>query len=168
MEDLYKILNVEKNASAEEIKKAYRNLAFKFHPDRNPGDKFAEEKFKKINEAYSVLGDETKRRQYDQYNMNGFSENFQQNSGFYQGDPFADFFNNRNYQYTYTYSSKNSESKKSFSVIGFFLSIVQILFCFLGFTTVGRWSFLLGILFFIGLVNGIKSAAGNLKWILAE
>ena len=111
MEDLYKILNVEKNASAEEIKKAYRNLAFKFHPDRNPGDKSAEENFKKINEAYSVLGDEIKRRQYDQYNMNGFSENFQQNGGFYQGDPFADFFNNRNYQYTYTYSSKNSESK---------------------------------------------------------
>ena len=47
MEDLYKILNVEKNASAEEIKKAYRNLAFKFHPDRNPGDKSAEENFKK-------------------------------------------------------------------------------------------------------------------------
>lgn len=120
MEDLYKILNVEKNASAEEIKKAYRNLAFKFHPDRNPGDKSAEENFKKINEAYSVLGDEIKRRQYDQYNMNGFSENFQQNGGFYQGDPFADFFNNRNYQYTYTYSSKNSESKKGFSLIGFF------------------------------------------------
>ena len=141
MEDLYKILNVEKNASAEEIKKAYRNLAFKFHPDRNPGDKSAEENFKKISEAYSVLGDEIKRRQYDQYNMNGFS---------------------------YTYSSKNSESKKGFSLIGLFLSIIQILFCFLGFTTIGRWSFLLGILFFIGLVNGIKSAAGNLKWILAE
>ena len=84
MEDLYKVLNVEKNASAEEIKKSYRNLAFKFHPDRNPGDKSAEENFKKINEAYSVLGDEIKRRQYDQYNMNGFSENFQQNGGFYQ------------------------------------------------------------------------------------
>lgn len=114
MEDLYKILNVEKNASAEEIKKAYRNLAFKFHPDRNPGDKSAEENFKKINEAYSVLGDEIKRRQYDQYNMNGFSENFQQNGGFYQGDPFADFFNNRNYQYTYTYSSKIQRAKKAF------------------------------------------------------
>lgn len=168
MEDLYRILNVEKNASADEIKKAYRNLAFKFHPDRNPGDKSAEESFKKINEAYSVLGDETKRRQYDQYSAGGFSETFQQDSGFYQSDPFADFFNNRNYQYTYTYSSKDSEDKKDYSVIGFFLSIIQIFFCFLGFTTVGRFSFLLGILFFIGLANGIKSAAGNLKLLLAK
>ena len=67
MDDLYKELGVDKNASSDEIKKAYRNLAFKYHPDRNEGNKAAEDKFKKINEAYSVLGDEAKRRQYDLY-----------------------------------------------------------------------------------------------------
>ena len=67
MDDLYQILEISKTATADEIKKAYRNLAFKYHPDRNPGDKAAEEKFKNINAAYSVLGDTTKRAQYDQY-----------------------------------------------------------------------------------------------------
>ena len=61
MDDLYSVLGVSKNASAEEIKKAYRNLAFKYHPDRNPNNKDAEDKFKQINNAYAVLGDETKR-----------------------------------------------------------------------------------------------------------
>ena len=72
MEDLYQLLGVSKTASQEEIKKAYRNLAFKYHPDRNQGNADAEAQFKKINEAYSVLGDETKRRQYDMY---GSSQN---------------------------------------------------------------------------------------------
>lgn len=66
-EDLYETLGVSRGASAEEIKKAYRTLAFKYHPDRNAGDKNAEEKFKAVNAAYSVLGDETKRAQYDRY-----------------------------------------------------------------------------------------------------
>ena len=67
MEDLYKVLGVEKTATQDEIKSAYRKLAMKYHPDRNPGDKAAEEKFKSITAAYDVLGDETKRRQYDDY-----------------------------------------------------------------------------------------------------
>lgn len=67
MEDLYQVLGVQKNATADEIKKAYRALALKYHPDRNPNDTVAEEKFKQINAAYSVLGDETKRHQYDLY-----------------------------------------------------------------------------------------------------
>lgn len=66
-EDLYETLGVSRTASADEIKKAYRTLAFKYHPDRNAGDKTAEEKFKAVNAAYSVLGDETKRAQYDRY-----------------------------------------------------------------------------------------------------
>lgn len=70
MEDLYQTLGVSRNATADEIKKAYRALALQYHPDRNPGDKAAEEKFKQISAAYDVLGDETKRRQYDSYSSN--------------------------------------------------------------------------------------------------
>ncbi|MCS7280521.1 MAG: molecular chaperone DnaJ [Desulfobacterota bacterium] len=65
--DYYQILNVDRNATEEEIKKAYRRLALKYHPDRNPGDKEAEEKFKDINEAYQVLSDPEKRAKYDRY-----------------------------------------------------------------------------------------------------
>ncbi len=64
--DYYKVLGVERQASEDQIKRAYRELAKKFHPDRNPGDKAAEEKFKSINEAYEVLKDPQKRKRYDQ------------------------------------------------------------------------------------------------------
>ena len=64
--DYYKILGVERNAKAEEIKRAYRKLALKYHPDRNPNEKGAEDKFKEINEAYQVLSDPQKRQHYDQ------------------------------------------------------------------------------------------------------
>jgi curved DNA-binding protein len=64
--DYYKILGVERKASADDIRKAYRKLAMQFHPDKNPGDKKAEEKFKEINEAYQVLSDDQKRARYDQ------------------------------------------------------------------------------------------------------
>lgn len=67
MEDLYAELGVPKTATAEQIKKAFKKLAIQYHPDKNPGDAESEEKFKRINAAYSVLGDETKRRQYDMY-----------------------------------------------------------------------------------------------------
>ncbi len=65
--DYYSVLGVDKTASAEEIKKNYRRLARKYHPDMNPGDRAAEAKFKEVNEAYEVLGDAEKRRTYDQY-----------------------------------------------------------------------------------------------------
>ena len=63
--DYYQTLGVSKTASADEIKKAYRKLAVKYHPDKNPGDKSAEEKFKQVSEAYDVLSDPKKRKQYD-------------------------------------------------------------------------------------------------------
>ena len=71
MEDLYELLEVKRDATQDEIKKSYRKLAHKYHPDANPGNKEAEEKFKKINAAYSVLGDTEKRAQYDHYGTVG-------------------------------------------------------------------------------------------------
>ena len=69
--DYYEVLGVSKNATEDEIKKAYRKIAIQYHPDRNPGDKEAEEKFKEAAEAYSVLSDKQKRQQYDQFGFDG-------------------------------------------------------------------------------------------------
>ena len=69
--DYYEVLGVDKNATEDQIKKAYRTIAIKYHPDRNPGNKEAEEKFKEAAEAYDVLHDPQKRQQYDQFGFNG-------------------------------------------------------------------------------------------------
>ena len=76
--DYYNILGVNKNASGEEIKRAYRKLAMKYHPDKNPNRKEAEERFKEINEAYAVLSDKEKRKQYDTFGAEGFRQRFTQ------------------------------------------------------------------------------------------
>ena len=110
--DYYKVLGVDKKASQEDIKKAYRKLAVKYHPDKNPGDKKAEDKFKEINEANDVLGDAAKRKKYDElganwqaYEKGGFPNDFNNTRGrggrqqsrsqqYYPGDEgdFSDFF----------------------------------------------------------------------------
>ena len=90
-EDYYTTLNLDRSATTEQIKKSYRKLAIKWHPDKNKGDANAEEKFKKISEAYDVLSDENKRRQYDQFGHTAFSQQSQGRGGF-QHDPF-DIFN---------------------------------------------------------------------------
>jgi curved DNA-binding protein len=111
--DYYKILGVEKTAAADEIKKAYRKLAVKYHPDKNPDDKAAENKFKEINEAYEVLGDAEKRKKYDELGANWqqyqqYGQQGGQSQGFdwsqwtngnggsasagFEGEGFSDFF----------------------------------------------------------------------------
>ncbi len=102
--DYYRVLGVSKSASAEDIKKAFRKLARRYHPDVNPGDQKAEEKFKEINEAYEVLSDITKRRRYDTLGPNwqeqfgypsstgGRTTNFRGSSVNYNSAGFSDFF----------------------------------------------------------------------------
>ncbi len=76
--DYYKVLDVPKDASPEDIKKSFRKLAVKYHPDRNQGDSTAEEKFKQINEAYAVLSDPEKRKQYDTFGSSNFHQQYSQ------------------------------------------------------------------------------------------
>jgi molecular chaperone DnaJ len=90
MKDYYSILGVPRNATQEEIKEAYKRLAKKYHPDRNPGDKTAEEKFKEINEAYQVLSDPQKRAQYDRALEFGFNAFGREWKGGFNFD-FSDF-----------------------------------------------------------------------------
>lgn len=93
MEDYYEILEVSRTATISEIKSSYRKLALKYHPDRNQGDKEAEEKFKKINQAYEILGNEEKRAMYDRYGEAGISGSSYSSDPFEDlGDIFASFF----------------------------------------------------------------------------
>lgn len=95
--DYYEVLGVGKDVSEAELKKRYRQIALKYHPDKNPGNKEAEEKFKEASEAYAVLSDQEKRRIYDQYGHAGLENGFGNGAGFDDifsnfGDIFEDFF----------------------------------------------------------------------------
>ena len=89
--DYYQILGVGKDASEKEIKKAYRKLAMKYHPDHTKGDQAAEDKFKQVSEAYAVLSDPEKKKQYDMFGAEGFQQRYSQEDIF-SGFDFADIF----------------------------------------------------------------------------
>lgn len=114
-EDYYKILGVAADASADEIKKAYRKLALETHPDRNPNDARAEERFKKINEAYGVLADSQKRAQYDQYRHFGFGQQpggaRHSGFGYSQEEIFRDLFNSGHAQDIFYEMQKEFQSR---------------------------------------------------------
>ena len=189
MSNYYEILGVSKNATADEIKKAYRTLAFKYHPDRNQGNAAAEEKFKQISAAYDVLGDESKRRQYD---MGSYSDSYstagsqsqQQYQRQYQytyQNPFGDenfweWFNgaqfrsrkqqtqNTNYNhYDYSNYSNEPETKREY-ISMLFIKVLQILFCIV---TMRFFMFIpFGPIIFIGVfANGVIGVIKALKGV---
>ncbi len=98
--DYYQTLGVTKNSSKEEIKKSYRKLAMKYHPDKTKGNKTSEEKFKEISEAYAVLSDAKKRKQYDMFGADGFRQRFSQEDifrGADMGDILGDLFKGKGF-----------------------------------------------------------------------
>lgn len=145
MKDYYETLGVEKTASDEEIKKAYRNLAFKYHPDRNAGNAEAEEKFKQISEAYNVLGDDKKRADYDRFGQTNENYGYQSNpygysrqqEPFNAEDAFWQWFGQGQQQYNentyYESSYTNKQEKQNLTKGDIFVSLVlKILQTFCG------------------------------------
>ncbi|MCR5762469.1 MAG: DnaJ domain-containing protein [Treponema sp.] len=184
MEDLYAVLGVGRGASADEIKKAYRTLAFKYHPDRNPGDTVAEEKFKQINSAYAVLGDESKKREYDLYGSSASSGQYgynQQNGTYgtgsynYSQDPFWEFFNSasrpnsNNDTDDNTYHSWNDYNStqgytRSYWLRKFLKGILHAVLG-LGVSRFLFWVFPINIIALIIGINGIIDAIRSVKYI---
>jgi molecular chaperone DnaJ len=180
MSNYYDILGVSKNATQDEIKKAYRTLAFKYHPDRNPGDAAAEEKFKQITAAYDTLSDDTKRRNYD---LGGYSDNYssannQQYQRQYQytyNNPFGDenyweWFSGarRGYQNddTQNYDWNRKASPKRSRSEHFSMLVLKALQTFVGFTFL-RFSWFIipfgPIICISVIVNGISGVVQSLK-----
>lgn len=187
MKDYYEILGVQKTATGDEIKKAYRNLAFKYHPDRNAGNKEAEERFKQITEAYDVLGDEKKRHEYDRYGFqdnsyadygrsyqNGYNSSTYENSAYQTEEAFWDWFNNNTgnqsnnrqyYQSSYSNYKRNKNYTKFDITINFLLKIFQI---FMGFFLIKIliWFFPFGPLVCLGIIiNGFSGAINSLRML---
>jgi DnaJ-class molecular chaperone len=108
-EDYYKILGISKSATEADVKKAYRKLALQYHPDRNKGDKAAEEKFKEVNKAYEVLSDAQKRQTYDQFGAAAFEQGGPSGQGpFGAGGPFGGFGGQQGSPFTYTYTTNGN------------------------------------------------------------
>lgn len=184
MKNYYEVLGISKTASADEIKKAYRNLAFKYHPDRNSGDKVAEEKFKEINEAYDVLSDEKKRADYDSFgtsnsHYSGTNNSYNRNNNFTNEETFWNWFNgnttnsygNNNTYRNYYYQSTNSYNKKEDYVSKkslFKTLLYKILQVFVGlFLTNVLWIIPFGFIICIGIIiNGVIGAGKALKALL--
>ena len=109
--DYYEVLGVSKNASDDEIKKAYRKLAIKYHPDKNPGNKEAEEKFKEISEAHEVLSDKQKRARYDQFGHAGVGGNAGGGNPFQNGN-FN--FNGQSFNFDFVQNAHTRHSSNKF------------------------------------------------------
>ena len=119
--DFYEVLGLEKNASENDIKKAYRKMAMKYHPDKNPGDTSAESKFKEAAEAYSVLSDNQKKSQYDQFghsfdgSANGFQGGFGGSADFDLSDAlrtFMDGFGSSGFEDLFSSGSRNGSQNR--------------------------------------------------------
>ena len=173
MEDYYALLGVSRTATEDEIKKAYRNLVFKYHPDRNPGDKNAEEKFKKINEAYSVLSDPAKKAGYDSGGFNPFENasqsSAQQNYGYNSWesyDPFQEWTNYNSSRRGYSYYSRKKESEPLGRGEAFGQLMWKIIQILIGFWAI-QWSWIIfpigPILSVAAIVNGFSGASRALK-----
>ena len=118
--DYYEVLGVNKSTSKDELKKAYRKLAMKYHPDRNPDDQAASEKFKELSEAYEILSDDQKRQAYDQFGHDGVNPSFSNAQGAAEGfsDIFGDIFSDIFGGSTRTRSRSQRGADLSYSVEG--------------------------------------------------
>lgn len=181
MDDLYAVLGVSKTATADEIKKAYRDAAFRYHPDRNGGDAAAEEKFKQVNAAYAVLGDAAKRKEYDLYGSTGQQRYSNQQYGQQQEyDPFWEMFGNgRTYnqsygqqqanrgQYTYTWTNQKRRDPTRGEAFSSLLGGVVTLLLGLLFFRVSWIILPIGPIFSLwAIVSGASKALGSIKCII--
>lgn len=195
-EDLYQTLGVPRTASAEEIKKAYRALALKYHPDRNPGDKAAEDMFKRVSAAYSVLGDETKRAQYDRFGSTEESAQYGRNAqgqywgwtsdGQFDEDVFWQWFRSQaeqtrkrsdgnsgygeyyNSGYDKSYGNASDEDEKEALRSELYSKLSQTFFSGMIFLFAGHFFPFISFICFFAMINGILGAVRALSRLLRK